>query len=259
MIIRALIAASAATLVLATAAAAQPQLALSTTVVSPGERVTATVSGIPGEFYAVIGSTVNGGFSHAGVPLGVGNDIVILGHGVLDARGEASVIVLPPFAGTVLDRYYVQAVTSATPDFVPPRQSASRAVRNGDLVLGLPGTAGPAGPPGPPGPQGLPGPNGTPGPAGPPGPAGATTVRIRTGSGIAQAHLSGFAAASCAPGERATGGGGFASGQPDLTLTQSGPAPQLADGETPTGWFVTYDNSGGQNRAIVAFAICAAP
>jgi hypothetical protein len=64
---------------------------------------------------------------------------------------------------------------------------------------------------------------------------------------------------ACAAGERATGGGGFSNGLPGLILTQSGPFPQLTDNETPTGWFVTYDNNTAQSRTITAFAICAAP
>jgi hypothetical protein len=100
----------AATAVLATTAFAQPQISLSTTIVSPGERLTVTVAGDPGAFYALLGSSVNGGFSHAGVALGVGPDLVILAQGVLNADGQAQVLVTPPFGGTVLDRYYVQAV-----------------------------------------------------------------------------------------------------------------------------------------------------
>ena len=44
-----------------------------------------------------------------------------------------------------------------------------------------------------------------------------------------------------------------------MILTQSGPFPQLTDDETPTGWFVTYDNTTAQNRTVTAFAICVAP
>ena len=51
-------------------ASAQPQISLSTTVARPGEAVTITVNGDPGVYFAVIGSSVNGGFSYAGVALG---------------------------------------------------------------------------------------------------------------------------------------------------------------------------------------------
>ena len=93
-------------------------------MVRPGEAVTVTVNGDPGEYYAVIGSSVNGGFSYAGVALGVGPDVVILAQGVLGGSGEASIRVVPPFNGTVLDRYYLQAVTSPAPNFVPLRTVA---------------------------------------------------------------------------------------------------------------------------------------
>jgi hypothetical protein len=63
----------------------------------------------------------------------------------------------------------------------------------------------------------------------------------------------------CAPGERVTGGGGGNSGVEGLHLTQSGPYPQLTDGETPTGWFVSYQNTTGALRYVHVFAICAAP
>lgn len=99
---------------------AQTQMTLSTTVVSPGQGVTVTVSGGSGQYYAVIGSSVNGGFTYAGVPLGVGLDVAILATGTLDGAGHAVVTVTPPFNGTILDRYYLQAATSTSPDFVPP-------------------------------------------------------------------------------------------------------------------------------------------
>ena len=170
MIIRSFTVAFAASAMLATTAFAQPQISLSTTIVSPGERLTATVTGDPGAFFALLGSSVNGGFSHAGVALGVGPDLVVLARGVLNADGQAQVLVTPPFGGTVLDRYYLQAVTANEPDFVPLRQSPSRPVRNGDLVLALPGSVGPPGPQGPAGGAGPPGPTGPTGASGPQGP-----------------------------------------------------------------------------------------
>lgn len=147
MIIRLIVLSVLAGSLLASTASAQPQIGVSTSIAAPGERVTVTVTGAAGEFYAVLGSTVNAGFSYAGVPLGVGSDVVILAQGVLGASGEVSVEIAPPFTGTTLDRYYLQAVTSTSQNFVPPVPSPSRAVRNGDLVLGLPGTVGPEGPP----------------------------------------------------------------------------------------------------------------
>ena len=265
MIIRSIVVSLIAIGACASAASAQPQLSLSTTVVTPGERVTVTMAGTPGEFYAVLGSTVNRGFAYSGVALGVGNDVVILARGVLNASGQASAQLLPPFAGTVFDRYYIQAVTSRAEDFVPLQPSVSRAVRNGDLVLGLPATSGPAGPPGPtgasgpPGPSGPQGPAGPMGPAGPRGPSGATNVRVRTRHMLVQPSLEGSVIVPCDEGEHATGGGGSTFGQPGLILTLSAPYPQLQEGETPTGWGANYLNTGQYGRYVSAFAICAAP
>ena len=74
-------------------------------------------------------------------------DVVILAQGVLNGSGVASIRVVPPFNGTVLDRYYLQAVTSPAPNFVPLEASPGRAVRNGDLIAGLAGAeaTGPSG------------------------------------------------------------------------------------------------------------------
>ncbi len=277
MIIRVLLAAFLASSLHVATASAQPQITLSTTVALPGERVVVRVTGAPGEFFAIIGSSVNGGFSYAGVPLGVGNDLVVLAQGVLGGSGEQSVEVAPPFSGTLLDRYYLQAVTSTAPNFVPPQVSAVRAVRNGDLVGALPSIAGPQGPAGPPGPSGATGPAGPPGPTGapgatgpqgaagaagppgPPGPAGATSVLVRTRFALALANSFGQVLVPCAAGERATGGGGHSGGEPGLNLTQSVPYPQLLEGETPTGWYVSYQNTTNVARYINGFAICAAP
>jgi len=277
VIIRLIVLSVLAGSLLASTASAQPQIGVSTSIAAPGERVTVTVTGAAGEFYAVLGSTVNAGFSYAGVPLGVGSDVVILAQGVLGASGEVSVEIAPPFTGTTLDRYYLQAVTSTSQNFVPPVPSPSRAVRNGDLVLGLPGTVGPEGPPGPPGPpgpagatgpvgpQGEPGapgasgPQGPAGPMGPSGPAGTTTLRTRSQTGLAQARLGGSAVASCEPGEVATGGGAHAGGQPGVHLTQTTPYPLPEEGQAPTGWFASFENSTDTNRDIFVYAICAVP
>ncbi len=77
-------------------ASAQPQIALSTTVVVPGQSVTVTVTGGPGQFYALIGSSVNRGFSYGGVALTAGADVMILAAGTLDGSGHATVSVVPP-------------------------------------------------------------------------------------------------------------------------------------------------------------------
>lgn len=59
-----------------------PQIALSKDVVEPGGAVTITVTGTPGEFAAILGSSVNSAGKFAGVPLNVGRDRVV----VLEAR-----------------------------------------------------------------------------------------------------------------------------------------------------------------------------
>jgi Collagen triple helix repeat (20 copies) len=169
-----LLAAHALVLLSVGTALAQPQISLSATVVSPGDAVVVTVNGGPGQFYAVLGSSVNAGFSYRGVELGVGRDVAILQNGVLDGSGQATVSIVPPFMGTVLDRYYLQAVQSTNQNFNPLQASHVGIVRNGDLVSGLTGPAGPEGPEGPAGPQGPPGLQGAAGPPGPAGPTGAT-------------------------------------------------------------------------------------
>ena len=76
---------------------------------------------------------------------------------------------------------------------------------------------------------------------------------------LAQANFYAQVLVPCAAGERATGGGGSSGGEPGLNLTQSGPHPQLSEGETPTGWFVTYHNTTNLARLVHGIAICAAP
>ena len=162
-----------------TLALAQTTLALSPDVVSPGAGVPATVTGPPGQFFAVIGSSVGSGLSYGGVALGAGPDFAILAQGTLDGTGQVVITIVPPFRGTVLDRYYLQAATSPSPSFVPLSVSSGLVVRNAVLVTGLngpPGPPGPAGATGPRGPEGLAGPAGATGAAGPAGPSGATGV-----------------------------------------------------------------------------------
>jgi hypothetical protein len=151
---------------------AQPHIALSADAVAPGKSVTVSVTGTPGLFYALVGSSVNSGFRWSGVPLNVGLDVVILSTGKLDTAGEAEVSIVPPFVGTIFDRYYVQAIVSPSPAFVPFQASNGDVVRNADLISGLAGPPGPEGPEGPPGPAGPAGDDGEAGPPGPPGPAG---------------------------------------------------------------------------------------
>jgi len=170
------------------AAEAQPTLTPSTTAVTPGAAVTLTVSGIPGQNFAVLGSSVGAGVAYGGVNLAVGSDMVILAMGAIGGTGSVAVTFTPPFAGSTLDRYYVQAATSGSPSFIPLAVSPSVVLRNNDVVggaIGTPGPAGPAGPAGPVGPVGPAGPSGPAGPAGvsgPAGPVGATGPAGPTGA-----------------------------------------------------------------------------
>ena len=93
---------------------------LSNVVVTPGAGTVVTVTGTPGHYFAVVGSTTNAGFSYAGVQFAVGNDMRLLVLGQLDGNGRAEVYIVPPFVGTSLDRYYIQAATSDNPtNFMP--------------------------------------------------------------------------------------------------------------------------------------------
>jgi hypothetical protein len=154
-------------------ALAQPTLTVDRDVVTPGTAVVATIVGDPGEYFALIGSGVGAGASHAGIALAVGTNFALLAQGVLDGTGRAVVTVAPAFLLTTLDRYYIQGATSTSPDFASLRVTQGRVLRNGDLVGSLPGTIGAPGPPGPAGPSGPVGPPGSAGPQGPQGPQGA--------------------------------------------------------------------------------------
>jgi hypothetical protein len=154
------------------AAAQTPVVTPATDNVAPGASVSVTLTGTPGQNFALIGSSTNAGFSYAGVQLAVGNDVTILAQGVLDGTGQAVVSIRPPFQGTTLDRYYIQGVTSSSAVFQPLAASVGRVLRNQDLMSGLVGPAGPTGPVGPTGPIGPAGPQGSTGPAGIQGPAG---------------------------------------------------------------------------------------
>jgi hypothetical protein len=148
-------------------AVAQPQLSVSASVVAPGEGVVVTIVGAPGAYYALLGSDVDTGGPFAADNLKVSRDVTILSTGMLDGTGQAALTIVPPFLGTVLDRYYVQAATSFSARFATLESSTTAVIRNGDLVKGLEGPPGPAGPEGPTGPVGPAGPQGLTGPRGP--------------------------------------------------------------------------------------------
>jgi hypothetical protein len=131
--------AATCSVLLAHAAGAQPTLTVSTNssanIVIPGKPVTLTLSepGAAGKQYAFIGSAYGAGFSFAGTQLAVGPDVVVLKIGTLTGT-TATLEYTPPFLGTTLDRYYVQAVTSFTSTFSPLLASNGVVIRNGDLV-----------------------------------------------------------------------------------------------------------------------------
>jgi len=129
----------------------------------------------------------------------------------------------------------------------------------GQLPSGAPGAPGATGPAGAPGAKGDPGANGAQGPA---GVVGAVTVQ-RTEFGLADNQTAG-ASVPCPAGTRAIGGGSsvLATTSPDIQPTISRPdrtgvVPD--DGETFTGWRVSYSNPSGGTGATTAhaFAICA--
>ena len=136
------------------------------------------------------------------------------------------------------------AVTSSK---VKNRSLLRRDFRAGQLPRGPRGLTGPQGPQGPAGPRGL---TGERGPAGPAGPAGATNVTLRLGP-----DQSGSSIASCLPGERATGGGGFVT-QADSFLFDSSPP---TNAQPPTQWQAQAETALGAAATVQAYVVCAAP
>ncbi|MEZ5289737.1 MAG: hypothetical protein R2745_01500 [Vicinamibacterales bacterium] len=119
----------------ATIAAAQPTISASDTVVTPGQAVNVTITGTPGQNFALLGSSVGAGFSYGGVAFSVGAaDLALISVGVLNGSGTAVVAVVPPFLGSTLDRYYVQAATSPSAAFVPLTASNGVILRNRDSL-----------------------------------------------------------------------------------------------------------------------------
>lgn len=65
--------------------------------------------------------------------------------------------------------------------------------------------------------------------------------------------------ATCAPGERAMGGGAAATADPpspDLAVIGAFPSPN-AEGDTPTAWVASVRNASGSDIAARAYAVCA--
>ncbi len=148
ILLGALALAAVAPLGLATAQAQAPSLRVSRVVVPAGQTTTATITGAPGAAYALVGSPKGAGLVFGGLNLAVGNDFVLISRGTLDASGAAIVTVTPPFLGSELDRYYIQAATSASAAFQPLEVTAGVVLANGDLSALGTGAQGPAGPQG---------------------------------------------------------------------------------------------------------------
>jgi hypothetical protein len=86
------------------------------------------------------------------------------------------------------------------------------------------------------------------GPSGPPGPSGATNVVVRYG------NFSTVSVASCATGERPTGGG-YSSTDAFVVASMPGiGAGATPDGGTPTGWLVL-----AVTGPVQAYVVCASP
>lgn len=99
--------------------------------VAPGASVSVTVSGTAGDSFGLVGSTTNSGLVFNGTSFAVGTDFVILAIGVLDGTGKAVVPVTPPFAAR--DRFYLQALTSASPSFAPFTLGAGLTLVNSEV------------------------------------------------------------------------------------------------------------------------------
>jgi trimeric autotransporter adhesin len=126
--IRDVVCALCACLFVVSSAQAQPQLSVSATEVPGGGSVTVTVNATPGLYLGIIGSSRDGGVTYGGVSLNIGADLTVLFLGFVPASGVVSFPFAPPLANG-LDVYYLLAVTSASPDFVPPSPSATIALR----------------------------------------------------------------------------------------------------------------------------------
>jgi Collagen triple helix repeat (20 copies) len=171
-----LLVATALSLALATPVAGQT-LSVSPQIARSSDVVVVTITGAPGDFVALVGSSVGSGLVFGGAPLSVGTDFSVLYGPAPLTNGMASVGVPAAFfQGTALDRYYLQAVTSSNLGFFPFSLSPGVVVKNADLLGGLVMTPGPTGPTGATGPAGPAGSAGPPGPQGPTGPAGAAGV-----------------------------------------------------------------------------------
>ena len=120
-------------------------------------------------------------------------------------------------------------------------------------------------PAGPAGPAGATGAQGPAGPAGPSGAAANYVVHV-TSIDVPFATL-GTGLASCASGQKATGGGAYLLGTTTVNDQIAVSAPAIgtggvnfnvpADGQTATSWYAAVYNSGPVTRTLKIFVICA--
>jgi hypothetical protein len=121
----------------ASSAVAQPQLTVAPTEVPSGGAVTATITAPGGNFYALVGSTRDSGLVYGGVALGIGTDVAIIASGVIGPGGSVAVPFTPPL-GAGQDVYFLLAVISPAPNFLPPSQSSTVALRPRGLFTNAP-------------------------------------------------------------------------------------------------------------------------
>jgi Collagen triple helix repeat (20 copies) len=136
----------------------------------------------------------------------------------------------------------------------------------GQLPAGPQGNAGAKGDPGPQGPKGDTGPSGATGPkgekgdSGPAGPPSGANAVIRRANTAIPANSNGLSQVSCAPGEHATGGGGyFADVYAGDAIYMSRPMNaqfETTAGTAPTTWVLYVHNGGAGARQFYAAAVC---
>jgi hypothetical protein len=114
----------------ANGAHAQPVLQVTPTEVPSGATVTATITAPGGNYYALVGSSRDSGLVYGGVALGVGTDVRIIATGVIGPGGSVDVPFAPPLVAGQ-DVYFLLAVISPVPSFLPPSPSGTVALRHG--------------------------------------------------------------------------------------------------------------------------------
>jgi hypothetical protein len=130
---------------------------------------------------------------------------------------------------------------------------------------GAQGPQGPAGPEGTAGPEGPAGPQGPQGAPGAPGAPGATNVVVRLGAPVTiEAPAPQNLTVSCAPGERALGGGVAPQSvvNEDARIIYSTPmrgSSNASDGDIPDGWNTRVAITGAGSYTAIPRVVCASP